>query len=1142
MKVIYKLMSGFLLIAVLAGILGAINVIHNIRILNVAKKDIYKTISDLDDVFNMMEAQEYLEIAANNYLFLSASLSEKKSDFYYEKERLEKLYKKIWNQSCKHIKPQLKKYDKNIKIYISKIEEVFEIHEQGADIETIKGKIREANKYLEIAHDKAIEPIMQRIHKNQIVLIDENMSKGVNKAIIAIVISSVSIVILAIVLGVFFSSSFSKPIIKLKNAVVEISNGNLNAQIDVETKDEVGQLASSFNKMSKNLQETTVSRDYVENIMTSMNDIVVVVTPDEIIEKVNRSTCKLLGYNEEELIGKDISLLFLEEEKVTKFEKLIEEDMLKGYEINFTSKDGRKIPVLLSGAVIKAIDCTHKKPTDDCSAYKEKGIHCEKILSIVYVAKDVTDLKKKEESLQKSEEQFRNFVETINDLVWEVDKNGVYTYVSPKIRDILGYEPEEVVGKTPFDLMPSEEAERVATLFSSIFFSKKPIESLENINFHKDGQQVVLETSGVPFIDKDGNLLGYRGIDRDITERKKAEEKYRVLFESSRDAIMMIAPPTWKFVNGNKATFNMFGINSKQKFISLGPWDVSPQYQPNGRLSGEKAKEMIEKAMKEGSNFFEWMHQTLDGKEFPTTVLLTRMEIEGKQLLQATVRNITEQRKAEETIINLAKFPSEDPSPVLRIRTDGTLLYANESSGFLLDHWNCKVGESVPDSWHIMVTECFTSQQNKVKESEFEEKFYSFILSPVVEEDYVNIYGRDITETKLAEMILAREQKRFQDIFQKAHIGFIVIDGETEEVFLLNKRGMELFRLKKEYEVSYFSESYNNIFEENIVNKISDIVRKIRDEKSVVNFGDFIIDESCVLNFAGYPIMIDDIVSSIVIGVDDVSERKILEKQLLMSSRLAGIGELAAGVAHEINNPVGFITSNTEVMQDYMKKLKRLSKVLTSIRGLCDSKGDIKPEELDIFIKEINDLNLDPVFIDFDDILDENIQGLERVKKIVMNLKKLSYGGEEEKVAADINQLLEDSLNILHNEIKYKAEIIRDFGSLELIQCYPNELLQVFINIINNAGQAIEERGTISLKTFLSDSNVVVKISDTGVGMDEKTKERVFNTFFTTKPVGEGTGLGLSISLRIIEKHNGKVTIESQSGKGTTFTISLPVA
>ena len=116
MKVIYKLMSGFLLIAVLAGILGAINVIHNIRILNVAKKDIYKTISDLDDVFNMMEAQEYLEIAANNYLFLSASLSEKKSDFYYEKERLEKLYKKIWNQSCKHRKPQLKKYDKNIKI------------------------------------------------------------------------------------------------------------------------------------------------------------------------------------------------------------------------------------------------------------------------------------------------------------------------------------------------------------------------------------------------------------------------------------------------------------------------------------------------------------------------------------------------------------------------------------------------------------------------------------------------------------------------------------------------------------------------------------------------------------------------------------------------------------------------------------------------------------------------------------------------------------------------------------------------------------------------------------------------------------------------------------------------------------------
>jgi len=145
-------------------------------------------------------------------------------------------------------------------------------------------------------------------------------------------------------------------------------------------------------------------------------------------------------------------------------------------------------------------------------------------------------LKDNEETLRKSSERFRSLVETTSDWIWEVDKNGVYIYVSPKIRDILGYEPEEILGKTPFDLMPPNEAKRIADLFSSMTASRKPFKELENKNIHKDGHLVVLETSGIPVTDMNGEFCGYRGIDRDITERKQAEDKLRMKTSELRES------------------------------------------------------------------------------------------------------------------------------------------------------------------------------------------------------------------------------------------------------------------------------------------------------------------------------------------------------------------------------------------------------------------------------------------------------------------------------------------------------------------------------------------------------------------------------------------------------------------------------
>ncbi len=266
-------------------------------------------------------------------------------------------------------------------------------------------------------------------------------------------------------------------------------------------------------------------------------------------------------------------------------------------------------------------------------------------------------IKKRTIKLREGEEKFRGLVESTSDWIWEVNAKGTYTYASPKIKDILGYSPKEIIGKTPFDLMTKEDAKKLGPEFANIVKLKKSFSGLINKNKHKNGKIVVLETNGVPIIDSKGKLLGYRGIDRDITEIRQARgklkevyEKANTMYESSSDAIMILEPPTWKFTAGNPSTIKMFKAKNEKDFTSKAPWQYSPKNQPDGKLSSTKAMEMINTAMKKGKHLFEWDHKRLDGQVFPATVLLTRMNLLGKGVLQATVRDISKEKESEKKL------------------------------------------------------------------------------------------------------------------------------------------------------------------------------------------------------------------------------------------------------------------------------------------------------------------------------------------------------------------------------------------------------------------------------------------------------------------------------------------------------------
>jgi two-component system, NtrC family, sensor kinase len=255
----------------------------------------------------------------------------------------------------------------------------------------------------------------------------------------------------------------------------------------------------------------------------------------------------------------------------------------------------------------------------------------------------------------------------------------------------------------------------------------------------------------------------------------------------------------------------------------------------------------------------------------------------------------------------------------------------------------------------------------------------------------------------------------------------------------------------------------------------------------------------------------------------------ILTAQLLQSEKLATIGQLAAGVAHEINNPIGYIASNMQVLGEYSKNMIDLVNALANIlpekvsRTLCD-KYDFN------YLKE--DVPL---------LIKQSEEGINRVVGIISDLKDFSYIEEAEFILSDIHQGLQSTLNIVNNELKYKAEVIKRFGVLPEVECMPAQLNQVFMNLLVNAAQSMENKGTLTITTGYEDNWVWIAIDDTGKGISPEQQEKIFEPFYTTKPKGLGTGLGLSLSQSIIDKHGGCIKLKSEVGKGSCFSIWLPV-
>ena len=266
-----------------------------------------------------------------------------------------------------------------------------------------------------------------------------------------------------------------------------------------------------------------------------------------------------------------------------------------------------------------------------------------------------------------------------------------------------------------------------------------------------------------------------------------------------------------------------------------------------------------------------------------------------------------------------------------------------------------------------------------------------------------------------------------------------------------------------------------------------------------------------------------------------IGELEEAHMQVLQSEKLASIGQLAAGVAHEINNPIGYVSANLGSLKRYLDDLMKV------VDAHLEVAAELPVESREKVAARTAGIDVAYLRADLPELLGESCEGLERVRRIVLDLKDFSRMGETEKVSANLHRCLDSTLNMVANELRYKADLEKCYGELPEIQCVPSQLNQVFMNLLMNAAQAIEEHGRITVTTGRVGDEVFVSVRDSGCGIPPDELHRLFDPFFTTKPVGSGTGLGLSISYGIVERHNGRIEVDSTPGQGSEFKVWLPL-
>ena len=797
----------------------------------------------------------------------------------------------------------------------------------------------------------------------------------------------------------------------------------------------------------------------------------------------------------------------------------------------------------------------YERYNETTGQFYETRVFSPKHGQFAHVFTDITKRKQAEEALRESEERYRSIIHASPDDITITDLEGRIIMVSPIAFSMFGLEREEQVrGLSIFDFIVPEDRSRA---LSNMTLKLQGLSNRSNEYraLHKDGSTFDIEVNSDFIRDIDGRPTKIVIIIRDITSRKQAEaalretdKKFRTLYENSRDALMTLTPPSWSYTSCNKATAEMFRAKSVEELISYGPATVSPERQPDGRLSVEKADEILKIAMREGSYYFEWTHKRFDGEEFPATVLLTRMELEGKQFLQATVRDISEQKRAEAAMLK-SKHQYENLAAnvpvgiyILRTSRNGSMSF-DYLSPKIAEMFSVDIGSLLADAKGIFqmihpddLGATAKLNQEMIQEPRSFDWEGRIVIKGTVKwiriESTFELMGKgdalwhgviaDITERKRAEHLLRQSEEKFRTAFLTSpdsininrmkdgmyvsiNEGFTRITGYTEED-VIGKTSLEL----NIWDIPEDRQRLVAGLKEH--GKVENLETRFRKKNGTTLFG---LMSASLIQVEGEPHLLS--ITRDITELRQAEEKKMdLERQLLHAQKLESIGTLAGGIAHDFNNVLGGIMGYTEMSLQYAEKNSKLERNLVKI-----------------------------------------LKATDRAKHLIEQILTFSRKTNPQKSITSIRPIIKEVLDLLRASIPSSIIIESDLEkNTKSVLADPTKIHEAILNLATNAVHAMNGKGTLTIKCRVESLDrklsgqtgeiapgeyIVIEVADTGCGMDATTLSKAFEPFFTTKAVGEGTGMGLSVVLGVVQSLGGDIQVESTVGKGTIFLLYLPV-
>ncbi len=836
------------------------------------------------------------------------------------------------------------------------------------------------------------------------------------------------------------------------------------------------------------------------------------------------------------------------------------------------------------------------------------------VLVVVILVMNIRQRQRAEEAVRLSEEKYRSLVVNLNVGVFRSTTDGLFTQGNPAMAQIFGFEsPESLLGTPVIDLYqyPEDRESIIAELRQKGFVKDKEL-ALRKKDGSSIWCSV---TSTVQYDDRgeikwiDGVLADITARKKAEEIFQETHQKLLALVQASPFSISL-QDPAGRVMMWNPASESTFGWTEEEvlgQFMPTIPQDkteeflgflrqtlagegirgrevrrlrkdgalidislsTAPLYDNRGRVTGAMALQVDITERKRAEEMLQKAHEELEHRVTERTLELVTA---NERLSQEIIERKNVERTLRESEERYRLLVSNIPAVVCKGYWNWEVEFFDDKMEELLGYskeefnsgrlkWkNIVMEEDLPNIQQIFRM-ALQTYRHYIREYRVRTKTGGIlwlqergqiICNQEGRVDYISIVFFDITERRRAEDEFRRASAEIEQMF--ASITSILIgltpqgyvwhwNAEAEKVLGLTNAealGQRVDKLPIEWDAAKISDALAGCRKKLITTRLENVHFQSREGKK----GFLGITINPIKGEAG------DISGLILLG-RDVTERLILENQLAQAQKLESIGQLAAGIAHEINTPIQYVGDNTRFLRDAFQDLLHLLEEYQTLLA-AGRAGAVTAEQLERVEGATRELDLDYLIGEIPAAISQSLEGVERVAKIVRAMKDFSHPGTVEKQAVDLNKAIESTITVARNEYKYVAEMVTDLDpSLPLVPCRPDEINQVILNIIINAAHAIAdvvgrepaEKGTISIKTRGHGDSAEIAISDTGGGIPEKIRTRIFDPFFTTKEVGKGTGQGLAISHAVIvEKHGGTIDFETVMGQGTTFFIKLPLA